>query len=229
MKILIPSIPLRAFPFRNLKISQAALFILLGLFQINANETATSFFNLNQSIQTTDYVTNQQLQLPPQADQDSVLVRLGNKVNGFNKQNPVEKIYLHTDRNLFTSGEIIWYSGYAVLGPLHQFSKASKVLHVDLIDPNNAILVSQTHELVNGKAMGSIALPKTLLSGNYQIRAYTAWMRNFDHDFFFTKTFTIVGASDMPLSQQIDKDITDLQFFPEGGHWIDRINGTCWI
>lgn len=221
----IPTIPLWAFPTSILKIPYVALFLLLGLFQSNANESARSFFNFNPSIQTADYVTIQQLQLPPQTDQDSVLVKLGNKANEFNKHNPIEKIYLHTDRNLFTSGEIVWYSGYAVLGPLHQFSMASKVLHVDIIDPNNTILVSQTHEMVNGKANGSIALPKHLLSGNYQIRAYTDWMRNFEHDFFFTKTITIVGASEMPLSHQMDKDITDLQFFPEGGHWITGLMG----
>ena len=105
--------------------------------------------------------------------QDSVLPQMEQQISTYNTNNPIEKIYLHTDRELFSSGEIVWYSGYAVMGPQHQYSQASKVLHIDLIDPNNNILISQTHELVLGKTNGSIALPKSLLSGNYQLRAYT--------------------------------------------------------
>ena len=50
-------------------------------------------------------------------------------------------------------------------------------------------------------------------------------MRNFDHDFFFTKKLTIAGASELPLTKEVEEEKTDLQFFPEGGHWTDGLMG----
>ena len=156
---------------------------------------------------------------------DPFIRELDSTINRYKYQNPVEKVYLHTDRDLFTTGENLLYSGYAVLGEHSQFSLASRVLHVDLIGPNNKILVSQTHELFDGKANGSITLPKNLFSGNYQLRGYTNWMRNFDHNFFFTKTLKVVGATDMPIPPQDIMDTIDLKFFPEGGHAVAGLMG----
>lgn len=156
---------------------------------------------------------------------DPFIKELDSSVSRYNYYNPVEKVYLHTDRNLFSSGENLWYKAYTVLGEHYQFSLASKVIHVDLIGPNTEILVSQTHQLIDGKANGSIALPKNLTSGNYQLRAYTNWMRNFDDNFFFTKTLKVVGAKDMPLPAKNISDTIDLQFFPEGGHAVAGLMG----
>jgi len=156
---------------------------------------------------------------------DPFIRELDSTVTRYGYHNPVEKVYLHTDRDLFSSGENLWYKAYAVLGEGHQFSLASRVIHVDLIAPNNKILVSQTHELINGKATGSIVLPKDLFSGNYQLRSYTNWMRNFDQDLFYTKTLKVVGETDTPLPPKNIVDTLDLQFFPEGGHAVAGLMG----
>ncbi len=156
---------------------------------------------------------------------DPLVRELGIHVNRYNNYNPVEKTYLHTDKDLFAAGETVWYGGYTVLGSYHHFSMGSKVLHVDLIGPKNKIVVSQTHELVDGKATGSLELPEDLSAGNYRIRAYTNWMRNFDPDFFFTKTIQVLNAkSAVPAASDADGKI-DLQFFPEGGHAVVGLTG----
>ncbi len=168
---------------------------------------------------------NQLVIMQSDNESDPFLRELDSNVAKYNYHNPVEKVYLHTDRDLFSPGENLWYKAYTVLGERHQFSLASKVLHVDLIGPNNKILVSQTHGLFDGKAIGSIVLPKNLFSGNYQLRAYTNWMRNFDDNFFFTKMVKVIGATDMPLPTQNISDTIDLQFFPEGGHAVAGLMG----
>ena len=156
--------------------------------------------------------------------EDPFIRELGTKVNFFNNYNPIEKVFLHTDKDLFSSGEHIWYSGYTVLGSYHNYSLASKVLHVDLISPDNMIVSSQTNEILDGRSSGSISLPKDLKSGNYQLRAYTQWMRNFDHDFFFTKKIKVLGDTQSKRIVFNDDDI-DLQFFPEGGHMVNGLIG----
>jgi TonB-dependent SusC/RagA subfamily outer membrane receptor len=154
---------------------------------------------------------------------DLFVLELGNNVNQYNNYNPVEKVYLHTDKDLFSAGEDVWYSSYVVLGSYHHFSSGSKVLYLDLIGPENKIILSQTNEIIGGKCYGSLKLPENLPSGNYQIRSYTDWMRNFESDFFFTRTIEVVNEGNKPLVSSNMEDKIDLQFFPEGGYSVDGL------
>ncbi|WP_169301433.1 MG2 domain-containing protein [Pontimicrobium aquaticum] len=143
----------------------------------------------------------------------------------YNNYNPVEKVFLHTDKNVFVAGETVWYKAYVVLGEYHQFSLGSKVLHVDLIDSNNKIILSQTHKIVEGHAQGYLELPSNLQTGDYQLRAYTNWMRNFDQDFFFTKNIKLLNKDNDKIEKSNSQEAIDLQFFPEGGYAVSGISG----
>ena len=154
---------------------------------------------------------------------DLLVLELGEDVNLYNNYNPVEKVYLHTDKDLFSAGEDVWYSSYVVLGSYHHFSTGSKVLYVDLIGPENKIILSQTNEIIGGKCYGSLKLPENLPSGRYQIRSYTDWMQNFESDFFFTHTIEVINEGNKPLISSHMEDKIDLQFFPEGGYSVDGL------
>ena len=151
---------------------------------------------------------------------DPFIKELGTNLRLYNNNNPVEKVYVHTDKDLFSKEETIWFSGYVVLGSHHHFSLGSKVLHIDLINSDNEVVNSQTQEIIEGKASGSIKILDSLLSGNYQLRAYTDWMRNFDDDFFFTKTIKLVDEKNSYNNPSTTKNEIDLQFFPEGGYAV---------
>ena len=155
--------------------------------------------------------------------EDRFIIELDKKTILYNNYNPIEKVFLHTDKDLFSAGETIWYSPYVVLGPYHQPSNGSSVVHVDLISPNGEIVLSQTHGLINGMGEGSMEIPKNLPAGNYQLRSYTQWMRNFETDFFFTKTLKILNQNDEEDTLWTKGDNLDLQFFPEGGHMVANI------
>lgn len=148
---------------------------------------------------------------------------LSTQMNLHNDNNPVEKVFLHTDKTLFSSGEHLWYSAFAVIGPDHQYTNASRTIHVDLIGPNSEIIISQTHELVGGRGSGSVQLPEKLNTGTYQLRAYTQWMRNFDDDFFYTKNIEVLNALDKTIISEKTTDKIDVQFFPEGGYLVAGI------
>ncbi|KAG1647862.1 hypothetical protein GQR58_030278 [Nymphon striatum] len=59
-------------------------------------------------------------------EDDSFLRELDTIITSYNYNNPIEKVYLHTDRDLISSSENLWYKVYTVLGEYHQFSLASK-------------------------------------------------------------------------------------------------------
>lgn len=156
--------------------------------------------------------------------EDPFIKELDENTTLHNNYNPIEKVFLHTDKDLFSAGETIWYSPYVVLGPYNQPSSGSNVVHVDLISPNGEIVLSQTHGLLSGIGSGSMEIPKTLPPGNYQLRSYTQWMRNFDTDFFFTKNVNILNQEIETEATTAKEDKIDVQFFPEGGHMVANIS-----
>ncbi len=137
-----------------------------------------------------------------------------------NEFSPTEKTYVHTNKDLISSGEDIWYSIYTVLGNEQHYSLLSKSIHVDLISPDNKVIISQVQKLDNGRGNGSIKIPTNSPAGLYTIRAYTDWMRNFDNIFFFRKTIKVLNEKTNFANKTETKEDIDLQFFPEGGNAV---------
>ena len=161
------------------------------------------------------------IQSKPQEDQ--LVKKIDTLLGYYNYYNPVEKVYLHTDKNKVDVGGEIWYSAYTVIGPAHYYSSASKFLHVNIVDMENDVVFSQRVKIIEGKSKGHIKIPDNILPGKYQLRAYTDWMRNYDLNFIFKKTISISNGSISQISIAPGK--IDLQFFPEGGNAIDGLNG----
>jgi hypothetical protein len=136
-----------------------------------------------------------------------------------------EKIYVHTDREVYITGETLQLSMYVVDGSFQQPSNLSKVGYVELLDAGNVPVVQAKINLTNGRGGGSLYLPASLTSGNFSLRGYTRWMKNFDSDFFYQKKITIVNTF-VKLDRAIaTKTELDIQFFPEGGAWISGVQG----
>jgi hypothetical protein len=134
-----------------------------------------------------------------------------------------EKIYIQTDREAYVTGETLQVSAYVVDGSLHRPSGLSKVAYVELLDANNSPVVQAKISLKEGRGGGSLFLPASLSSGNFVLRAYTRWMKNFDSDYFFHKKVTIVNTFVKLDRAPEKKPELDIQFFPEGGNWISGV------
>src|SRR5690606_31568715 len=116
---------------------------------------------------------------------------LQSRLQQYASENPQEKIHMHTDRNLYSAGETIWYKTYTVIDIENRLSTLSNLIHVDLIDPKGTIIASRMHLNINGLSLGQIELTDTLVDGSYRLRAYTNWMRNDSSDYFFEKVLEI--------------------------------------
>ncbi|WDF55546.1 carboxypeptidase-like regulatory domain-containing protein [Mucilaginibacter sp. KACC 22063] len=122
---------------------------------------------------------------------DDTIKKAAAQLDKWLDNNPQEKVYLQTDKPYYSIGDDIWFKAYVTVGPRHQLSAMSGTLNVDLIAPNDSVARSIKLPLTNGVAAGDFALSDTLQEGNYRIRAYTQWMRNYDLDYFFNKTIWI--------------------------------------
>ncbi|WP_257669474.1 TonB-dependent receptor plug domain-containing protein [Parapedobacter tibetensis] len=116
------------------------------------------------------------------------------KLQHYADEYPQEKVYLHLDKPYYTVGDDIWFKGYVTIGTYNNLSGLSKILYVDLIDPEDKIVQSIRLPLIAGVTMGDFQLADSLREGNYRIRAYTNWMRNFDNDIFYDRMVPIGNA-----------------------------------
>lgn len=154
---------------------------------------------------------------PLQTPLERLLTRLGQ----VSEEYPQEKVYLHTDREIYAVGDDLWFKSYAVIGPYHQLDAYSNNLYVELIGPDNNLIARKTTRMDQGISSGDFQLPGDLGSGVYHLRAYTNWMRNFDEEFLFTKPIEIVSSNELNVAEtKQNTGPIDLQFFPEGGDLV---------
>jgi hypothetical protein len=140
----------------------------------------------------------------------------------------IEKVYLHSDREIYYAGDNIWFKAYLVDATDRLLSNHSVNLHVELISPGLKIINSRIIRLDRGLGNGDFLLPGKMSSGRYRLRAYTNYMRNFNDELFFTKDITIINSldADKLLSDSIiiEKDKIELNFYPEGGSLVDSVS-----
>jgi hypothetical protein len=90
-----------------------------------------------------------------------------------------ETIRLFTDRNIYCVNEKIYFiAEYSSANELDSL-EWSNVLYVELIRWNGNKLAQMKLKLTRPGTSGVINIPGNILSGNYYLRAYTKWMRNF--------------------------------------------------
>lgn len=169
----------------------------------------------------------------------SLLYSYLDNINSFNQMLPQEKVYLHFDNTGYFIGETIWFKAYVLRDDAGRLTDMSKVLYVELVSPNGEIQDKQTLAVNGGTASGCIHLDKLLMSGYYEVRAYTRYMTNWGKEHIFSRVFPIFERPSNPgdLSCLIEssrhktrlpdyreteepKAACQVNFYPEGGHLI---------
>jgi TonB-dependent SusC/RagA subfamily outer membrane receptor len=148
-----------------------------------------------------------------------------------------QKVYLHMDKDTYLAGETVWMKAYLVDATTFLPDTVSKDIYIELLDFNNKSIQNIILRNQNGFSKGDLPLKDTLLEGNYQIRAYTNWMRNFSEDYFYYKTITIKSPNyENVVTNARLKEIKHfnriqrkaekkyvLHFFPEGGNLVNGL------
>ena len=153
-----------------------------------------------------------------------------------------ERVYLHFDNTAYYLGETLWFKAYVSFGVDNRPSALSKVLYVELVAPEGYVVETKKYKLDdNGCCNGEFELNPLLLSGYYEIRAYTRYMLNWGKDVVFSRVFPIfdkVNADNWDFKNMLDRrraffqdgkwvthelpDMT-LDFYPESGHLVNGL------
>jgi len=135
-----------------------------------------------------------------------------------------EKMYVHTDKEFYVAGELLWFKIYNVDGTLYQPADLSKIAYVEILDKDNKPVMQAKVPLAKGKGNGSFFLPVSINSGNYKLRAYTNWMKNFSAAYYFEKPVTIVNTLKTLTIPTADTSTHyQVAFFPEGGNLVKEV------
>ena len=104
---------------------------------------------------------------------------------------PQEKIYLHTDKPYYISGDKIWFRAHIADAMTHIPCPVSRYVYAELINPLDTVVARVKILQENDACHGYLPVPEDAPEGDYTIRAYTTYMRSQDEYFLFTKTIRI--------------------------------------
>lgn len=128
-----------------------------------------------------------------------------------------EKLYIHLDKPYYAAGDTIWLRGTLVNADTHSYIVKSNYIYIDLLNSNDSV-VSRRKLKRDGLCFhNNLPLSPDIPEGDYSLRAYTNYMRNFDNDYFFSRRLHI-GNTMKPQAAPITvKRDYHLSIFPEGG------------
>jgi len=133
---------------------------------------------------------------------------------------PLEKVKLYTDRDIYIAGETIWFSAFSGIINESAPSPISQIIYIEIYNAGNKVFVREKFKLNNGQASGHLVIPDETPTGYYFIRAYTMYLRNFPPENYFISGITIIN----PEIPQSGGNVTDeIKMVPEGGNLINGI------
>jgi hypothetical protein len=150
-------------------------------------------------------LTNKLLKIKSEKDNESI-------------KKPAEKIYIQFDKPYCTIGDTVWFKAYLFNAAYLTASDKSGILNIDIANDSNKVVKQYRFPVQAGLSWGNISLnEKEFTTGTYTLRAYTNWMRNFDRDYFYYKTFYIGNANENNLLVNKQEKLSTLN----GGNSID--------
>jgi hypothetical protein len=116
-----------------------------------------------------------------------------------------EKTAITTDRDIYFSGETLWYKLNCLKSETNQPSGLSRVAYLELLNIKSTPILQFKLNLDDGKKNSRITIPDTLSTGNYIVRTYTNWMKNFGYEIFSSKVISVINPFQKNVFAYIDK------------------------
>tara|TARA_R110002051_G_scaffold234092_2_gene295724 strand:+ start:11895 stop:14411 length:2517 start_codon:yes stop_codon:yes gene_type:complete len=175
------------------------------------------------------------------SQENEKLQNIQGKLNQYTAIQGPEKVYLHTDKDIYVNGETVWYKAYLIDGVTHSVSDKSKVVYIELVNAQDSVVVQQKLFVENVGVAGNIDLPETIGEGNYRLSAYSKYMLNENEPAIFSKQIAIwkpenkvtkmmpePKSKERSSNTKADNSLT-VDFFPEGGTLVYGIENTLGI
>ncbi|MFC4094837.1 hypothetical protein [Euzebyella saccharophila] len=135
-----------------------------------------------------------------------------------------EHIVLHADKYEFSKNEPLFFKAYILTGTERVRVTLSKVLRLDVLDEDGRIVATQYHRISDGMAQGAISAPKKMTEGNYKLRTYTQWMKNYGEGGYYEAELVYQNINRYRNEDSVTKESLKVAFYPEGGRLIENLD-----
>lgn len=142
-----------------------------------------------------------------------------------------EKLYLHTDREVYCVGDTLWFKGYLTnVSALSEFPECNYIyveLFSEMAEKNLANNKSENRYDVrtrvkvkrnDGMFTGYMKIPENLNTGIATVRAYTYWMLNREPEYMFFKNLEIRNPmKDDVVKQMVEQEVREEKKYEDMG------------
>lgn len=147
----------------------------------------------------------------PSVEVGNASVRIFPKLSGWSKYRRMQEFtYIQIDKPYYYPGERIWMKASMLYQDNELLDSLSKVLYVELINEKKICIAREYLRIDSATAIGHIDLPDSTPKGDYFLRAYTNWMRNYGSETFFVKPLPVLSVTDKVLDEDVEQDTTSL-------------------
>ena len=176
--------------------------------------------------------------------QDSIKVpqTLEERFEAFVKYLSPEKVYLHTDKDVYAIGDTIWFKAYVANRSVLSDYPESRFVYVELVGTtvgkdvstnrpieNSYVIQRVKVKMWNGVLEGYVPVPDDVNTGYATLRAFTYWMLNKDAEYVFKKEISLINPlKDSFVEELKEKKMRDDSHYEDIGmenpfHPIKRV------
>jgi len=133
-----------------------------------------------------------------------------------------QRIYIHTDKTDYLSGELLWFKTYLVEAATNRPVDHNSIAYVELLNGKGKPVLQAKIAADKTRRDGCFYLPADLATGVYTLVAYTSEMKETGPKIYFRKKVNVINTfKPLPVASLTQKAPTIFTgFYPEGGSFI---------
>lgn len=148
---------------------------------------------------------------------------------------PHEKVYVHTDKNIYTVGENVWFRVHGVHALMNVPRIPSCFVYVELVDNRDSLVQRVKVGMRDTCFYGQLTLADDLLTGEYCLRAYTYNLQRLGEEYLFKKKITVIQPKDKGVRTEVkyrregNGYVAMIRFVDRGGNPYSHVPVRCGV
>ena len=100
---------------------------------------------------------------------DTLFMSVSQRLSG----HPSELIYLQTSKDIYETGEDLWFKAYQLDAKSFALSEQSETLYLQMLNDKDSVVWAEKYPIEKGIAEGHVYIDTKLSEGNYRLGTYT--------------------------------------------------------
>lgn len=138
---------------------------------------------------------------------------------------PQECIYIQPSKNIYETGEDLWFKAYRLDAQSYGLSERSKTLYLQMVSSKDSVVWQEIYNFENGIVSGHVYLDEKLPEGDYFLHGYTKY--SFYNDSAGTispRKIKLVNNITSKMERVLSNDNSfRFEVFPEGGNLVSGL------